>query len=224
MATIRYEHWTGGFPALSPALFDATLKQKAVKMDFVIYLIQDWKSYYPRIKGYFCDVPFIRAFAKMPGVRILCVNRPFTPIETCFTKREKAASWIKGDRLEQLGENLFLFTPFSFVHDMVASYSQSFQKMNRFILSKQVNKLLERLNFNSSVRASWIYHPLQYTYYGLANENHKIYVCWDLYDRREQPEKLRMKTIEYERKIVSECDLLLTPLVNSYREKKTTLR
>ena len=188
-------------------------------IDLVIYLSTDWKSFSANTKGFlFGDVPFIRALSKLPGVRILCVNQPFTPVESTIKKKAKTVNWIKGSRLEKLGENLFLYTPFAFVHDMLAIYSPILQRMNRAVLSKQIKKKLKRLGFISSLRVSWIYHPLQYTYFGLVDENYKVYKCWDLYMLREYSDKLKKLIITYEQMILDECNIVFTPCINLCRK------
>ena len=193
-------------------------------MDLIIYLSTDWKSYTARAKGYFGDIPFIKALSKLPRTRILCVNRPFTPVETTVKKKLKTIEWIKGTRLEKITENLFLYTPFAFIHEMLAVYSPLLQWMNRAVLSKQIKRQLEVLGFNSSIRVSWIYHPLQYTYFGLADENFKVYKCWDLYEKRAYPAKLKEVIVTYERMILQECNVVFTPCINLYKKLSNVSR
>jgi len=192
-------------------------------IDLIIYLSTDWKSSSADTKGYlFGDVPFIRALSKLPGVRILCVNQPFTPVETTIKKKTKAVSWIKGERLERLSDNLFVYTPFAFIHDMLAAYSPALQEINRAVLSRQLKKQLKSLGFNSPVRVSWIYHPLQYTYFGLVDEGFRVYKCWDIYRIREHPDKLKKIIESYEKMILSECDITFTPCISLYKKLSGT--
>ena len=187
-------------------------------IDIVIFLSMDWKSCGRYSIGNFGDAPLIRKLSRLPGVRILCVNQPFTPVETTLRKRSKAISWMKGDRFERLDDTLYLYTPFAFVHEMVAIYSPLLQKMNAAVLSRQITRQINTLGFDSPDRLSWIYHPLQRTYFGLAGESLKIYKCWDLYRSRYGSERLRLAIAGCEEKIISECDAIMTPCINLYRE------
>lgn len=56
-------------------------------IDTVIFLFTDWKCYSASRNGYFGDVSFIRALSRLPGIRIVCVNQPVTPVETAVKKR-----------------------------------------------------------------------------------------------------------------------------------------
>ncbi|MBI5599157.1 MAG: glycosyltransferase [Deltaproteobacteria bacterium] len=187
-------------------------------IDIVIFLSMDWKSCGRYSIGNFGDAPFIRKLSKLPGIRILCVNQPFTPVETTLGKRSKAKNWMKGDRLERLDDTLYLYTPFAFVHEMLAIYSPLLQKMNAAVLSRQIRRRLSTLGLVSPVRLSWIYHPLQHGYLGAAGEGLKIYKCWDLYRARCHSEKLARAIARSEEKIISECDAILTPCMNLYKE------
>lgn len=188
-------------------------------IDLLVYLSPEWKSYSSGRKGnYFADVPLFKALSKFADIRMLCINQPFTPVETTIKKSAKALSWMKGNRLERLGDNLFLYTPFAFVHEMVAPYSTALQKLNRAVLSKQILKQLDNLGFNSHARMSWVYHPLQYSYLGLANERFKIYKCWDLFRSREYPKIVREIIPTYEAKLINDSDIIFTPCTNLHKE------
>ncbi len=188
------------------------------QIDLVIYLSTDWKSYSTAARGYFGDVPFIKALSKLPGVRILCVNQPFTPLETSVKKRAKAARWLGGHTLEKLECNLFLYTPFAFIHEMLAVYRPALQGLNRMILGLQLRRQLKELGYDSPMRVSWIYHPLQYTYYGLVGERFRIYKSWDLYRIRDYSNRLKRAIVYYEKLILREASAVLTPCINLYRE------
>lgn len=192
---------------------------KNKQIDLIIYLSTDWRSSSKHTEGYFFgDVPFIRALSKLPGIRILCVNQPFTPVETTIMKRAKAVNWITGNRLERLEDNLFLYTPLAPVHEMLALYSPVLQRLNSVVLSRQIRNQLKNLGFDSPIRASWIYHPLQFTYLGLLGETFKIYKCWDLFRAREYPKRIMKVTAIYEKRLIADSDLILTPCTNLYKE------
>ena len=187
-------------------------------IDIVIYLSTDWKSYSASQKGYFGDVSFIRALSRLPGIRILCVNQPVTPVETTVKKRRKVIEWLHGTRLQELDDNLFLYTPFAFLHDMLAIYSPMVQRMNRRVLAGQIRTCLKMLEFTSPLRLAWIYHPLQYTYFGLADEVAKVYKAWDLYRIRKYSRRLKEVIVGYEKKILGKAWVVLTPCINLYKE------
>jgi glycosyltransferase involved in cell wall biosynthesis len=185
----------------------------------VIYLPRDWRSNSPSDQGYFVDAQLIRAMARVPGMRVLCLNRPVTPIATALRKPGKLIGWIMGRRLERIDENLFLYTPFALVHDRFALHVPFAEKLNRVVLSYQIRKQLKGLGLDSSLRISWIYHPLQYGYLGLAGENLRVYECYDAYTIRESSENRRAKVASYESEVLSGCDLVFTPCHNIYEEK-----
>ena len=83
--------------------------------DFVIFLSGDWDTFFRRY--------LLRVLAnKRPMSKVLCVDRPVCLVTAPL---RDPARWIKQvagrDRLRKLGENLFVYRPWVFVHDHVAA-------------------------------------------------------------------------------------------------------
>jgi len=192
-----------------------------MKIDLIIYLAQDWKSYRQSTMGYFTRAPFIKALSHKPDLRILCVNRPITPILTLLLKPTKILEWLKtGKRLFSLKENLFLFTPFSPVHDMLAIYFPWAERINRKLLSWQIKRMLNKLRFDSTKRCSLIYHPFQHNYLDLADEKLKIYEVYDAYSSNIQSTKnLNKNVAEYESKVLKKIDMIFAVSDTLFQEK-----
>lgn len=202
------------------------MNANTTRLDVIIYLAQDWQSFDRANLGYFFDrVPLIRALAKVPdtNVRILCVNRPITPIETTIKKPRKLKEVISTRRtLQKLDDNLFLYTPFAFVHDMIAMNSKVLRDMNRKIIAYQLRRQLVRLGFDAPARVSWIHHPFQHAYQGLIGETLKVYEVRDAYSLGiALSEKLVKSTIEHEDIVLRDSDVVLVVSENLYQEKRT---
>ncbi|MBI4283415.1 MAG: glycosyltransferase [Chloroflexi bacterium] len=194
-------------------------------IDIVIYLAQDWQSFEKDNLGYLFDrVPLIRALARVTeaNLRILCVNRPITPIETTIKKPRKIREVIRTRQtLKQLEENLFLYTPFAFVHDRIAMSSWVLREMNRKVLAYQVRRQLARLGFDSPARVSWIHHPFQDTYQELIGESLKVYEVRDAYALGLRlSERLKRSTSIHEERVLRNSDVVLVVSENLYQEKR----
>ena len=192
-----------------------------MEIDLIIYLAQDWKSYRQSSMGYFTRAPFIKALSHRLDLRILCVNRPITPILTLLRKPGKILEWLKTKkRLFRIENNLFLFTPFSLVHDMAAIYFPWVEKMNRWFLSWQMKRVLNKLKFDSRRRCSLIFHPFQYNYLNLVNERLKIYEVYDAYSSNiHYPTNLNKKISEYENKVLKKIDMVFAVSDTLFQEK-----
>jgi glycosyltransferase involved in cell wall biosynthesis len=202
------------------------MNKGATRLDIIIYLAQDWRSFDKDNLGYFFDrVPLIRALAKVQeaDVRILCVNRPITPIETPIKKPRKIKEVISTRQtLQKLDDNLFLYTPFAFVHDMVAMNFRVLREMNKNIIAYQLRRQLDRLGFDSPSRVSWIHHPFQSSYQGLIGEGLKVYEVRDEYSLGiALSDRLMRNTIEYEDMVLRDSDVVLVVSENLYQEKRT---
>lgn len=190
-------------------------------IDIVIYLAQDWKTYRKSALGYFVRVHLIKALSKIRGVRILCVNRPITPVMTALRKPVKILELIRNRRMIcKVGDNIFLYTPFSAVHDIIASYIPFFEKINRTLLRFQLRRVLRKLGFSSQQLCSWISHPFQYSYLGLADEKLKVYEVRDAYSSSIHLNKMqRGKVAYYEEKVLKQADVVFAVSENLYAEK-----
>lgn len=148
--------------------------------DFVVFLSVDYDDFFRR--------HLIEAVAKQLRGRskILCVNRPICPVVTTIKYRKKMAMWLKclfykDGSLRKLGDNLYLYTPFLFLHDQLAPKISFIRKANRKILYFQLSRILRKLKFDMDKLIVWIFNPYQVDYLDLLNEKYLIYDCYDEY-------------------------------------------
>ncbi len=143
--------------------------------DFVIFLSGDWDTFFRRY--------LLRVLAnKRPMSKVLCVDRPVCLVSTPM---RDPARWIKQvagrDRLRKLGENLFVYRPWVFVHDHVAAKLPVVQVSNMMWVRRQVLSVMASLGLRKEHLITWIFDPFQEEYMGLVGERLSIYECYDEY-------------------------------------------
>ena len=186
--------------------------------DFVIFLSQqDWERFHRRY-------PIEVLAERLPGSKILCVERPVCLLSTPIRNTRRFLNWIsqKGNLREEKG-NLFIFRPFVPVHDFLASKLPLLPVVNRRLLSTQLKRVMERLGLRKDNLIAWIYSPFQREYLRLVNEKLSVYECYDDYSAL--PEipflKTRKDLIARERKVLEDVDLVFVVsemLFNSKRK------
>lgn len=148
--------------------------------DFVVYLDVDWQSQYVRNRQHF----LIREIARQIEGRgqVLALERPVCLMTGPFRQRAKFVEWLSGRRgLRKEGNNLFLYTPFVWLHNVLATAVPGLTRANRQLLRWQVNRLLDRLAFRRRKLVAWVHHPYQLEDMGLVRERVLIYDCYDDY-------------------------------------------
>jgi len=118
--------------------------------------------------------------------KVLCVNRPICPIVTTIRHSKKLIRWLNelGERsghIQQITENLFVFTPFILLHDQLAAGFPLLVRLNRALLRLQLNRTLRGLSFHRSQLTTVVYTPYQKDYIGIIGETFLIYDCYDEY-------------------------------------------
>lgn len=142
--------------------------------DFVIFLFEEWDICFRR--------HLIRTMAEcLKGQsKLLCVERPVDLAIAPVMHGRKLWTWLqKKNRLRQEKENLFIYTPFIFLHDQLAARVPYMTNANRILLASFLSAKLYELNFRRERLISWVYHPYQVPFLNLVGERFIIYECYD---------------------------------------------
>lgn len=150
--------------------------------------------------------------------KVLCVNRPICPIVTTFKHRKKLVRWMKRNdsifnHVQQITDNLFVFTPIVLLHDQIAERIPPLVYLNRAILRHQLNVTLELLEFQRSGMTVFIYTPYQKDYIGIIEEKCLVYDCYDEYTATNSNSisRRRLKIIcDNELEILKHADVVFT--------------
>lgn len=118
--------------------------------------------------------------------KVLCVNRPVCPVVSTIKHRKKLIKWLgkfikRSGHIQQITENLFLFTPFVFLHDQLASKLPFMTELNSMLLRFQLKRVLTKLDFRIHQLISVIYTPYQKDFAGIVGEKFLVYDCYDEY-------------------------------------------
>jgi hypothetical protein len=115
--------------------------------------------------------------------KVLCVNRPVCPVVTSIRHRDKLLRWLselggRSGHVQQITDNLFVFTPFILLHDQLAARFSLLVRLNRALLGWQLIRTLTRLAFRRSQLTTVISTPYQKDYIGIIGETFLIYDCY----------------------------------------------
>ena len=148
--------------------------------DFVVFLDADWGTTSRKNRQHF----LVAALAhRLEGkCNFLAVERPVCPVTDPFRKRTRFLDWLRRRRgLRREGANLFVCTPFVWLHNVLAARVPGLTRANRWILGLQIGQLTRRLGLRRGGLVAWIHHPYQMEDMGLAREQFLIYDCYDNY-------------------------------------------
>ena len=99
--------------------------------------------------------------AKKYNSTVVCVNRPLCRFSTFIMKPERTQEFFDKPKLEQLDDNLYLFSPRYFIHDLISARSTFLENQNLKALRKAYQDLTGRLGIDESRPLIWFYHPVQ---------------------------------------------------------------
>ena len=99
--------------------------------------------------------------AKKYNSIVVCVNRPLCRFSTFIKKPDRTQEFFDKPRLEQLDDNLYLFSPRYFIHDMISARSAFLENQNLKALRKAYLDLTGRLGLEEDNPLVWFYHPIQ---------------------------------------------------------------
>ena len=176
---------------------------KALPKIILIFLSVDWPIFSRR--------PMARALATMAkefGTTVVAVNRPLCPLSTLVRKPRRMSEFLHAPRLENVAENLWLFSPKYFVHDQIAGYARLLENLNLMALRRSYANLTAKLNIEERAPLIWYYDPQQGYVTRLFRDSFCIYEIYDsLTDMWGNP---RPRSDRLEVKWRSRVDLLLT--------------
>ncbi|BBO18590.1 glycosyltransferase [Candidatus Brocadia pituitae] len=157
--------------------------------NFVVFLDADWDMRGSRNRQHF----LIREIARLieGKGKVLAIERPVCLAAGLFWQRAKFFDWLKCKRgLRRESENLFIYTPFICLHNVLAASVPWLTKLNRLLMKWQVKRLLNKLNFRHESLVGWIHHPYQLEDVGVANEKVLVYDCFDDYSSNVKEKQL----------------------------------
>lgn len=159
------------------------------RYDFVVFLDADWDTRGSRNRQHF----LIREIARLieGKGKVLAMERPICSVTGFFRQRSKFFGWLRYRRgLRQESNNLFVYTPFICLHNILAGSIPWLAKLNRLLMKWQVKRLLNKLKFNQKSLVVWIHHPYQLEDVGLVNEKMLVYDCFDDYSSNVKEKQL----------------------------------
>lgn len=182
--------------------------------DIVWYLSGDWETDHRR--------QMIMSFAEnmISYGKVLCVNRPVCLLTSPFLKTRKLFKWITGQlTLRKQSRNLYIYTPFVFIHDQLALKIRIFAHLNKKILSFSLRRVINKIGFRGRLLLSWIYVPTQYDYPGIAGDIEFVYECYDKYSEFRFPLMPRRRVVYYDRILAENALLVFNTARKLYEEK-----
>ncbi len=117
--------------------------------------------------------------AKKYGSLVVAVSRPLCPFTTLFKKPKRFAQLFGPERLEQLDENMYMFSPRYILHDHIARRFPFLVERNLNSLRRSYKKLARRLNVDEPNPAVWFYYPQQSYVTKLFPESLRIFELKD---------------------------------------------
>ena len=115
------------------------------------------------------------------GEKMLCVERPICPISTPLKHPRKFLEWLAGKRhLRQVEENVWAWTPWVFIHDIIALKRPGIERLNMQLVRHRLDAVLGKLGMTMRPDlVVWIFHPYQVGYLDLLPAALRVYECWD---------------------------------------------
>jgi hypothetical protein len=176
---------------------------KAFPKIILVFLAVDWPIFSRR--------PMIKALAKVAkelGSTVVAVNRPLCPLSTLVRKPNRFSEMLSAARIEDIGENLRLFSPKYFIHDRIARHAGALEWLNVVALRYSYQYLAARLGISEKAPLVWYYDPQQGYVTRLFPDSFHVYEIYDsLNDIWGRP---RPRADALEVKWRSNVDLLLT--------------
>ncbi len=146
--------------------------------------------------------------AKEHGSTVVAVNRPLCPLSTLVRKPKRFGEMSSTARIENIGENLRLFSPKYFVHDQIAQHAGALEWLNVAALRHSYRYLAAQLGISEKAPLVWYYDPQQGYVTKLFPDSFCVYEIYDsLNDIWGRP---RPRADALEVKWRSKVDLLLT--------------
>jgi len=168
--------------------------------DFVIFLGVNWGEKSKKNRQHFMIAEL--AHQLEGSSKILGVERPVCPFTSPFRNPGKFFKWLRFKRLRKIGSNLYIYTPFVFIHNMIAARIPMMTVLNCYLLRVLLKRVMKKIRFMDKDLVAWIHHPYQLEEVGLVNEKLLIYDCYD--DYLVNANQARKKEIEHREKLILE--------------------
>ncbi|OHB73447.1 MAG: hypothetical protein A2W17_09395, partial [Planctomycetes bacterium RBG_16_41_13] len=182
------------------------MPDKQKQYDFVVFLDADWDMRESHNRQHF----LIREIARLieGKGRVLALERPVYLFTGLFRQRSKFIDRLRCQRdLRRESGNLFIYTPFICLHNVLAASVSWLRNLNRLLMKRQVKRLLHRLRFRQESLVAWIHHPYQLEEVGLVNEKVLVYDCFGDYSGNVK-EKQLSDLKQRENTILSRADVV----------------
>jgi len=147
------------------------------------------------------------------GEKMLCVERPVCPISTPIKHPRKYLEWITARRrLRQVEENVWAWTPWVFIHDIIALKRPWLQELNMRMLRHGLVRAMRKAGISEGPDiVAWAFHPYEVAYLDLLVDPLRVYECWD--DHQEFPSVKSNPALcewigELEQRICARADLV----------------
>lgn len=177
------------------------------KYDFVVFLNAEWETKTARNRQHFLIAELARQLEGKS--KILAVERPVCPWTTPVCNWDKFYHWLLCQKgLRHAGPNLYIYTPFVFIHNLIAALT-GMTIFNRRLLKSLLTGILKKLDFRMENLVAWIHDPFQSEDIGLVGEKFLVYDCFD--DHLSQDRGLWPANLEgREKAILFQANLVLT--------------
>lgn len=80
-----------------------------------------------------------------------------------------------------MAPNLFLFTPWMFLHERLAPLLPGMVGLNQQVLRRQINGCLRDIAFGTDKAVAWVFHPYQKDMISVVDADLLVYECYDEY-------------------------------------------
>lgn len=122
----------------------------------LIFLTADWPMFMRRKMLY----GLAKASRKFEST-VVAVNRPLCPFTTIFKKPDRTEEFFDKPAIEQLDENLYLFSPRYFINDQIAAKANMLEMINLSRLRKAYKYLCKKIEIAEREPIVWHHHPQQ---------------------------------------------------------------
>lgn len=123
----------------------------------LLFLTVDWPLFMRRHMLY-----ALSHVVKELDCSVVAVNRPLCRFTTVVKKPERMREFFEKPLIEELDNNLFLFSPRYFINDLIAAHFTVLESMNIKALRKSYRYLMCELGISEDRPIIWFHHPQQY--------------------------------------------------------------
>ncbi len=192
-----------------------------MKFDFVFFPPSDWETPW---RGKF----LIDALSeKETSSKILCVERPFCVL-TSFTKSpfQGVMQACKENKVRRLKDNLFVYRPWIFLNEHLATHITLAKRSNVAWLRYQLQRVMDRCSFDKKAIITFFFDPFYENYVGMFNEKLSVFDCYDEYTSVKSRSiiysliRTKQQIKEHEKRIMKKADITFVVSEALYTKKR----